>query len=81
MILLDDFIVSQCCCNAGLVNLSSSTTHGDIQMKKFLAVVLATAMVAGVAAPTFAMSTSGPDCVFKDKTLCVTESLSPTTGD
>lgn len=50
-------------------------------MKKIFAVVLATVMVAGAVAPSFAMATSGPDCVFKDKTLCVTESLSPTDGD
>lgn len=43
-------------------------------MKKIIALVLATAMVAGAAAPTFA-ATSGDNCSFKDKTLCVTESL------
>ena len=40
-------------------------------MKKIIALVLATAMVAGAAAPTFAAD----NCSFKDKTLCVTESL------
>lgn len=45
-------------------------------MKKIIALVFATAMVAGAAAPTFAASTSDVnDCVFKDKTLCITESL------
>lgn len=43
-------------------------------MKKIIALVLATAMVAGAAAPTFA-ATSGDNCSFKDKALCVTESL------
>ena len=43
-------------------------------MKKIIALVLATAMVAGAAAPTFA-ATSGDHCSFKDKSLCVTQSL------
>lgn len=43
-------------------------------MKKIIALVFATAMVAGAAAPTFA-ATQGDNCTFKDKTLCVTESL------
>ncbi|WP_160194769.1 hypothetical protein [Devosia riboflavina] len=43
-------------------------------MKKIIALVFATAMVAGAAAPTFA-ATSGDNCSFKDKALCVTESL------
>lgn len=43
-------------------------------MKKIIALVLATAMVAGAAAPTFA-ATSGENCVFTDKALCTTESL------
>ena len=46
-------------------------------MKKFLAIVLAA--VAGLAVPSFAADAD--NCVFKDKSLCVTESLSPTTGD
>ncbi|WP_161796863.1 hypothetical protein [Devosia soli] len=48
-------------------------------MKKIFALVIASVMVAGVATPSFA---AAPDhCAFKDKTMCVTESLSPTTGD
>lgn len=43
-------------------------------MKKILALALASLMVAGVATPSFA-ATSGDNCVFKDKSLCVTESL------
>ena len=49
-------------------------------MKKIFALVIASVMVAGVATPSFA-ATSGPNCVFKDKALCTTESLSPTTGE
>jgi len=48
-------------------------------MKKFLAIVLAAVAVAGLAVPSFAADAD--NCVFKDKSLCVTESLSPTTGD
>ncbi|MDV3250337.1 hypothetical protein DevBK_03210 [Devosia sp. BK] len=47
-------------------------------MKKIIALAIASLVVAGVATPSFA-ATSGPNCVFKDKSLCVTESLSPTT--
>ncbi|MBN9335974.1 hypothetical protein [Devosia sp.] len=46
-------------------------------MKKIFALVIASVMVAGVATPSFAAD----HCAFKDKSLCVTESLSPTTGD
>lgn len=48
-------------------------------MKKILALVVASVMVAGVATPSFAANAD--HCAFKDKSLCVTESLSPTTGD
>lgn len=48
-------------------------------MKKIFALILATVMVAGAAAPSFAATAD--HCSFTDKTLCVTESLSPTTGD
>lgn len=47
-------------------------------MKKIFALVIASVMVAGAAAPTFAATAD--HCVFKDKSLCVTESLSPTTS-
>jgi hypothetical protein len=43
-------------------------------MKKLFALVIASVMVAGVATPSFA-ATSGDKCVFKDKSMCVTESL------
>jgi len=46
-------------------------------VKKIIALVVASVMVAGVATPSFAQ-TSGDNCVFKDKTLCKTESLVPT---
>jgi hypothetical protein len=46
-------------------------------MKNLFALVIATVMVAGVAAPSFA---DEDHCVFKDKSLCKTESLSTTTG-
>jgi len=48
-------------------------------MKKIFALVIASVMVAGVATPSFAATSD--HCAFKDKSLCVTESLSPTTGD
>lgn len=48
-------------------------------MKKILALALASLMVAGVATPSFAASAD--NCAFKDKSLCVTESISPTVGD
>ncbi|SFV30380.1 hypothetical protein SAMN05216456_1000 [Devosia crocina] len=40
-------------------------------MKKILALVLASVMVAGAAAPSFAAET----CAFKDVNLCTSESL------
>ena len=40
-------------------------------MKKIVALAIASLMVAGVATPSFAAD----NCSFKDKTLCVTESL------
>jgi len=47
-------------------------------MKKIFALILATVMVAGVAAPTYAATAS---CTYADNAICATESLSPTTGD
>lgn len=44
-------------------------------MKKIVALAIASLMVAGVATPSFA-ATSGDHCAFKDKSLCVTQSLS-----
>lgn len=50
-------------------------------MKIVLATLIAVAFGASVAAPSFAASVSDPsNCYFKDASLCVTESLSPTTG-
>ena len=40
-------------------------------MKKIIALVVASVMVVGAAAPTFAADS----CAFKDATLCKTESL------
>jgi len=40
-------------------------------MKKIIALVVASVMIAGAAAPTFAAD----NCAFKDATLCKTESL------
>jgi hypothetical protein len=53
------------------------TNTRRLPMKKLVALVLASALIAGAAAPSFAAD----NCAFKDKALCVTESLSPTTGD
>lgn len=51
-------------------------------MKAIFATLFATLLVSATAAPSFAASTSDVNnCVFKDSSLCVTESLSPTTGD
>ena len=51
-------------------------------MKFVLASPVAVALGASAAAPTFAASVSDPsNCYFKDASLCVTESLSPTTGN
>lgn len=45
-------------------------------MKKFIALVVASVLVAGVTTPSFAASPSDENnCVFKDKSLCKTESL------
>ena len=50
-------------------------------MKLVLASLIVVAIGASAAAPTFAASVSDPNnCYFKDASLCVTESLSPTTG-
>ncbi|WP_449394587.1 hypothetical protein [Devosia riboflavina] len=49
-------------------------------MKKIFALILATVMVAGVAAPSFA-ATASNDCSFVDKTLCVSQSLSEINND
>ena len=50
-------------------------------MKITLAALVAVLFGALTAAPGFAASVSDPqNCVFKDSSLCVTESLSPTTG-
>lgn len=46
-------------------------------MKKILALVLAMAMVAGVAAPSFAAE----KCVFRDASMCVTQSISSLNND
>jgi hypothetical protein len=51
-------------------------------MKIVLASLTALALGAAAAAPSFAASVSDPsNCYFKDASLCVTESLSPTTGN
>lgn len=47
-------------------------------MKKIFALVIATVMVAGVAAPSFAATAT---CTQTDQATCVAQSLSPTTGD
>lgn len=50
-------------------------------MKALLAGVVAAFLISATAAPTFAASTTDVnDCVFKDSSLCATESLSPTTN-
>lgn len=49
-------------------------------MKKIFALILATVMVAGAAAPSFA-ATSGDQCSFTDKSLCVSQSLSEINND
>ena len=43
-------------------------------MKAIFASLVAALLISTTAAPTFA-ATSGDNCSFKDKTLCVTESL------
>lgn len=51
-------------------------------MKAIFASLFAALLISTTAAPTFAASTTDPnDCVFKDASLCVTESLSPTTSE
>lgn len=50
-------------------------------MKAILGGLFAALLISATAAPTFAASTSDVnDCVFKDSSLCATESLSPTTS-
>ncbi len=47
-------------------------------MKAIFAGVVAAFLISATAAPTFAASVSDVnDCVFKDNSLCATESLSP----
>lgn len=51
-------------------------------MKAVFASLLAALLISTTAAPTFAASTTDvDDCVFKDSSLCATESLSPTTNE
>jgi hypothetical protein len=73
MILLRDFSVAQCCGNPRVVICPRQQHTETPQMKKIIALVLATAMVAGAAAPSFAATAD--HCAFKDQTLCVTQSL------
>lgn len=48
-------------------------------MKKILALVIASVMVVGAAAPSFA---AAPDkCVFKDASLCNTQSINTLNND
>lgn len=44
-------------------------------MKKLFALIVAAAMVAGAAAPSFAAATHD-HCAFRDKSFCVSKSLS-----
>lgn len=48
-------------------------------MKKLLTALLAMTLAVSVAAPGFAAQTT--QCSFADKSMCVMESLSPTSGD
>ncbi|MGV3575735.1 MAG: hypothetical protein ACO1O4_11455 [Devosia sp.] len=51
-------------------------------MKAIVATLFAALLISSTAAPTFAASTTDVnDCVFKDNSLCATESLSPTTNE
>ncbi|MBN9335975.1 hypothetical protein [Devosia sp.] len=51
-------------------------------MKAILGGLVAALLISATAAPTFAASTSDVNnCAFKDSSLCVTESLSPTTNE
>lgn len=50
-------------------------------MKAIFASLFAALLISTTAAPTFAASTTDVnDCVFKDSSLCTSESLSPTTN-
>ena len=50
-------------------------------MKAIFASLVAALLISTTAAPTFAASTTDVnDCVFKDSSLCTSESLSPTTN-
>ena len=50
-------------------------------MKAIFASLFAALLISTTAAPTFAASTTDVnDCVFKDSSLCASESLSPTTS-
>lgn len=48
-------------------------------MKKLVASIIAMTIVAGVAAPAFAWEAKS--CPFTDKSMCGTQSISPTMGD
>lgn len=51
-------------------------------MKTILGGLVAAFLISATAAPAFAASTTdASDCVFKDTSLCTTESLSPTIGE
>ncbi|MBO9587505.1 hypothetical protein [Devosia sp.] len=51
-------------------------------MKTIFASLFAALLISTTAAPTFAASTTDVnDCVFKDSSLCASESLSPTTNE
>lgn len=51
-------------------------------MKAIFASLFAALLISTTAAPTFAASTTDVnDCVFKDSSLCASESLSPTTNE
>lgn len=50
-------------------------------MKAILGGLVAAFLISATAAPAFAASTTdASNCVFKDASLCTTESLSPTIG-
>lgn len=51
-------------------------------MKSLIAGAIAALIISATAAPTFAASTSDVNnCVFKDASLCATESISPLAND
>lgn len=51
-------------------------------MKAIFASIIAVVLISATAAPTFAASTTDPnDCVFKDASLCTTESIAPLAND